>query len=98
MGEKAGLTPTPIQRWFFGQQFENPHYYNQSVLFETRRPLDVAILGQAFSRLLEHHDTLRVNYDPETHSFFYNYEHIGNEYAIRENLRYRIIETHVYLQ
>jgi non-ribosomal peptide synthase protein (TIGR01720 family) len=78
------FAPTPVQRWFFSQRFENPNYYNQSVLLAIRRPLDLSLLGRTFKVLIEHHDTLRVNYNPVKHSFFYNNEHLNEDPVIQE--------------
>jgi amino acid adenylation domain-containing protein/non-ribosomal peptide synthase protein (TIGR01720 family) len=84
-GIVAGLfKPTPIQRWFFSQRFKNPNYYNQSVLLAVRHSLDIIFLERTFKALIEHHDTLRVNYDPETHTFFYNNKHLEEEVVIQE--------------
>ena len=53
---------TPIQRWFFEQDLPNPHHWNQTMLFETRRPLDPTLLATAIQYLLEHHDALRLRF------------------------------------
>ncbi|SHN33748.1 non-ribosomal peptide synthetase [Mucilaginibacter sp. OK098] len=76
------FTPTPIQSWFFKQEFLNPAYFNQSVLFSIKQPLDLTILERTFQALIEHHDTLRVNYKPVTHSLFYNNDHLKENHAI----------------
>src|SRR5439155_22543766 len=60
---KTGPIPlTPIQHWFFGQNFPDPHHFNQAVLLELRRPLAPSALEQALQQLIEHHDSLRVRY------------------------------------
>ncbi len=76
------VTPTPIQRWFFRQQFSNPNYYNQSVLLQIKSPLDVAALESAFAVLVGHHDALRLNLDPEDNTLFYNTAHIGKGFRV----------------
>ncbi len=55
------LPLTPIQHWFFDQQLSAPHHWNQSILLETRQPLDPALLQQAVQALLVHHDALRLH-------------------------------------
>jgi len=76
------FAPTPIQSWFFCQEFHNPAYFNQSVLFSIVQPLDLTILERTFQALVEHHDTLRVNYKPVTRSLFYNNDHLKENQAI----------------
>ncbi|MEM8777887.1 MAG: amino acid adenylation domain-containing protein, partial [Cyanobacteria bacterium P01_G01_bin.49] len=55
---------TPIQHWFFTQQFSNPHHWNQSVLLEVRQDLEFQILEQVIKALLQHHDALRLRFQP----------------------------------
>jgi amino acid adenylation domain-containing protein/non-ribosomal peptide synthase protein (TIGR01720 family) len=56
---------TPIQHWFFEQNLPNPHHWNQTMLLETRRPLDPALLATTVQYLLEHHDALRLRFKRE---------------------------------
>ncbi len=56
------VTLTPIQRWFFEQNFAEPHHYNQSVFFEVKQRLDPEILRDAIAQLQGHHDALRTRY------------------------------------
>ncbi len=51
---------TPIQEWFFTENFSESHHWNQSVLLELRQPLKPELLQQALAYLLEHHDGLRL--------------------------------------
>lgn len=53
---------TPIQRWFFEQEFAEPHYYNQAVLLEADQELNSQWLELAWQKLVEHHDALRLRY------------------------------------
>jgi amino acid adenylation domain-containing protein/non-ribosomal peptide synthase protein (TIGR01720 family) len=53
---------TPIQHWFFEQNFVDPHHYNQSVLLEVKETLNPLLLQQVVQSLLEHHDILRVRW------------------------------------
>ncbi|MGZ3459182.1 MAG: condensation domain-containing protein, partial [Archangium sp.] len=62
-GLVTGPVPlTPIQRAFFEENLPRPHHFNQSVLLETREPLDAALLEQALQKLVEHHDALRMRF------------------------------------
>ncbi|MDZ4151835.1 non-ribosomal peptide synthetase, partial [Methylicorpusculum sp.] len=57
----AGDAPlTPIQRWFFEQNFANPNYWNQALLLDVKTPLDMPLLEKAFNFLVSHHDALRL--------------------------------------
>lgn len=51
---------TPIQHWFFEQNFANPNHWNQSVLLEVKTTLDVSLLEKALNVLVSHHDALRI--------------------------------------
>ncbi|BBL77219.1 non-ribosomal peptide synthetase [Methylomagnum ishizawai] len=59
----TGVVPlTPIQREFFATALPNRQHWNQSVLLETGRALDMAALESALRRLVEHHDAFRLRY------------------------------------
>jgi non-ribosomal peptide synthase protein (TIGR01720 family) len=65
-GVVTGEVPlVPIQRWFFEQQFADPHHWNQAILLEVQRSLDPALLEQVVRKLLEHHDALRLRFVQE---------------------------------
>ena len=62
-GAVAGDVPlTPIQAWFFDLGDAAAHHYNQSVLLETPREVDVAALEEAVHALVTHHDALRLRF------------------------------------
>ncbi|XXZ41221.1 amino acid adenylation domain-containing protein [Sorangium sp. So ce327] len=56
---------TPIQRWFFEQEFPAAHHWNQSVLLEVTARLDVALLDRALQAIVQHHDALRMRFRKE---------------------------------
>ncbi|MEH1794706.1 amino acid adenylation domain-containing protein [Nostoc sp.] len=59
----TGVVPlTPIQHWFFEQNREQAHHFNQSVLLQIPSHLKPELLSQAISKLLEHHDALRLRF------------------------------------
>ncbi|MEH2178693.1 amino acid adenylation domain-containing protein [Nostoc sp.] len=63
-GLVTGTVPlTPIQHWFFEQNFPQIHHWNQAVLLEVRQALDPVLLEQAVQQLLKHHDVLRLRYN-----------------------------------
>jgi amino acid adenylation domain-containing protein/non-ribosomal peptide synthase protein (TIGR01720 family) len=53
---------TPIQRWFFEQQLPDPHHYNQALLIDLRQPPLPALLEEALSQVVAHHDALRMRF------------------------------------
>ncbi|GMX60226.1 non-ribosomal peptide synthase/polyketide synthase [Paenibacillus elgii] len=55
---EAGLTP--IQRWFFGQQWDDLHHFNQSVMLYRKEGFDEAAIRQVLQKITEHHDALRI--------------------------------------
>ena len=56
------VTLTPIQRWFFSEQFMAPSHYNQSRMFELAPGIDSKIVRAALTALICHHDALRLSY------------------------------------
>ncbi|GAA2709872.1 non-ribosomal peptide synthetase [Micromonospora olivasterospora] len=53
---------TPIQRWFFAQEFDRQEHFNQSLLLEVPAELTPSQWQRVLRRLLEHHDGLRARY------------------------------------
>lgn len=51
---------TPIQQWFFENRFSNPHHWNQSFLLHMDAKIPFAAVKEAFGRLYESHDALRL--------------------------------------
>ncbi|MFL5355870.1 amino acid adenylation domain-containing protein, partial [Archangium sp.] len=65
-GVVTGPVPlTPIQRAFLESSLPKPHHFNQSVLLETREPVDAALLERALRKLVQHHDALRMRFVQE---------------------------------
>ena len=57
----TGAVPlTPIQHWFFEQEFPVPDHWNMALMLKARERLDPEILDQAFAHLVQHHDALRL--------------------------------------
>ncbi|OYD09093.1 non-ribosomal peptide synthetase [Paludifilum halophilum] len=63
---------TPISAWFFAQRFTHPHHWHQSLLLDLKRPLDPGDLSRMMDRLIRHHDSLRLRYDPAEGKLFYH--------------------------
>lgn len=61
--EVSGVVPlTPIQKWFFEQELEDPNHYNQAVLLQVPAAVDEETLRRAFRHVLSHHDALRLRF------------------------------------
>jgi phthiocerol/phenolphthiocerol synthesis type-I polyketide synthase E len=59
----AGPVPlTPMQEWFFLQQFSRPHHWNMAVLLELQQESPASVLNAALIHLLRHHDALRLRF------------------------------------
>ncbi|SFL37530.1 non-ribosomal peptide synthase domain TIGR01720/amino acid adenylation domain-containing protein [Gracilibacillus orientalis] len=70
--EYAGkITNTPITNWFFNQNFKNDNHYNQYVLLEISKALNLDKIKETVNHLIEYHDMLRVNYDREKATLYY---------------------------
>ncbi|MCX2492854.1 amino acid adenylation domain-containing protein [Pedobacter sp. PF22-3] len=79
----SGAKPlSPIEQWFFAQRLKNPDYYNQSALIFLKKPLPDSLLADAFERIIETHDELRINYDAAKQQTFYNEAHLGKRLVI----------------
>ncbi len=66
---------TPVQKWFFAENFSQRHYFNQNILFKLADDVDLELLQKAFIKLIVHHDGLRMTY------------HHSNEYVYQYNRR-----------
>ncbi|HEV7443387.1 MAG TPA: condensation domain-containing protein [Steroidobacteraceae bacterium] len=53
---------TPIQHWFFEQDFKGQHHWNQAFLFEVPSDLDGRILEKALEVVCGQHDAFRVRF------------------------------------
>ncbi|WP_246028063.1 condensation domain-containing protein, partial [Paenibacillus xylaniclasticus] len=56
---------TPIQQWFFAQNFTDQHHWNQSVMLARKEGFEPEYLRRVLERLVEHHDALRMVYTLE---------------------------------
>jgi amino acid adenylation domain-containing protein/non-ribosomal peptide synthase protein (TIGR01720 family) len=65
-GQVTGHAPlTPVQKWFFEQNLNEPHHYNQALLLETPPALDEGILRRVLKHMIAHHDGLRLRFTRE---------------------------------
>ncbi|MFI0817472.1 non-ribosomal peptide synthase/polyketide synthase [Streptomyces sp. NPDC021098] len=64
-GPVVGEVPlTPVQHWLFDTLPDSPGHFTQSVSAELTGPVDEAALRAALDTLLDHHDALRLRYEP----------------------------------
>ncbi|WP_442935875.1 amino acid adenylation domain-containing protein [Nostoc sp.] len=62
-GLVTGILPlTPIQHYFFEQNLQQPHHFNQSFLLSVPSDLKTELLKQVLQQLLAHHDALRLRF------------------------------------
>src|SRR5262249_15132915 len=62
-GDLSGPLPlTPIQHWFFEQELEQQHHFNQAVLLSIQQPVNAALLRQLVAALVRQHDALRLRF------------------------------------
>ncbi len=62
---KGELPMTPIQKWFFENQFTDMHHFNHAVMLHSKNGFEDNILRKVFTKLVEHHDALRIVYKME---------------------------------
>ncbi len=58
----GSLPLTPIQHWFFAQNFPESHHWNQAFLLEVPATFKPNLLQQSVQQLLLHHDALRLRF------------------------------------
>ena len=56
---------TPIQSWFFKEQFTDMHHFNHSVMLHSMNGFDSLVIEKVFRKIVEHHDALRMVYNIE---------------------------------
>jgi non-ribosomal peptide synthase protein (TIGR01720 family) len=62
-GFVTGEVPlTPIQKWFFEQDYADRHHWNQARLLELRQDFEAILLERAIQQLVAHHDALRLRF------------------------------------
>ena len=62
----TGFVPlTPIQHWFFEQNFLKPHHWNQSILLAVQPGQDPTQIEIIFQHLLRQHDALRLRFEQQ---------------------------------
>ena len=65
------LVLTPITKWFFEQNFVNKNHYNQSIVLKINE-FERDKVQEALTKLIHHHDALRLNYNQAQEKLYYN--------------------------
>ncbi|MGW4370296.1 amino acid adenylation domain-containing protein [Nocardia takedensis] len=58
----AAVALTPIQHWFFTQQFDDPDHFHQARLFEIGADCDLDVLRSALAWVRDRHDAFRTRF------------------------------------
>ncbi|OPF20219.1 non-ribosomal peptide synthetase [Microcystis aeruginosa KW] len=75
---------TPIQKWFFEQNWPERHHFNQSILLEVPNNLQPDLLKQTISKLLYHHDALRLRFVQQGEKWQQNHSDDCNNFAFEK--------------
>ncbi|KEI98773.1 hypothetical protein N496_04000 [Clostridium botulinum A2B3 87] len=75
---------TPIIEWFFSLNLENENYYNQTVVLNLKKEISKEKIAIVLKKLIEHHDSLRLNYDKTKKVLYYNNNHLNEAIKISE--------------
>jgi amino acid adenylation domain-containing protein/non-ribosomal peptide synthase protein (TIGR01720 family) len=52
----------PIQQWFFDEEMNAPHHFNQALILRSRQSLDAVALEKTLMAMLMQHDALRLRF------------------------------------
>lgn len=78
---------TPIQSWFFKQNFTHYHHWNQSVLLQVNAPLDIRGLIKALDETVELHDALKYRYHQKDRQWYQRKSAVVNHTYTFEEIR-----------
>ncbi|MFZ5351498.1 MAG: amino acid adenylation domain-containing protein [Bacillota bacterium] len=76
------IEAAPIVSWFLSQDYVNPSDYHQHVLLNLVSDIQISNLEKVFDKIILHHDSLRINYNPSTKKLFYNNSHLQRSFKI----------------
>lgn len=78
--ETGFVVLNPMQHFFFGKIKTDIHHFNQSVLLKSTKRLNEQNIHTVFSKLVEHHDALRLRYTNKNN--VWNQEYSGVNDAV----------------
>ncbi len=65
-GILTGEVPlTPIQHWFFDQNYSQPHHWNQTIMLTVKALPDPSVFREVTKYILDRHDALRLRYQQD---------------------------------
>ena len=76
--QAAAFQLTPMQHWFFGQELNDAHHWNQAYLFHVNERLYPDALRAALTAVVEHHPALRLRFARMGHVWEQKF-HTGRE-------------------
>ncbi|OPX45146.1 surfactin synthase subunit 2 [Ruminiclostridium hungatei] len=85
----------PIQAWFFENEFQNPHHWNQAFMLYRQEGFDAGILRSVWEKLIEHHDALRSTFRKENGTFRQFISDSGNNGFTIETVEINPLEDHI---
>ncbi|MBB5647627.1 non-ribosomal peptide synthetase/type I polyketide synthase [Pedobacter cryoconitis] len=68
---------TPIQQWFFDGSIVNKQHFNQSVMLNFADGITAGSVNTIFTKLLEHHDALRMVFSQRENQVIQEYQEPG---------------------
>ncbi|OAB26474.1 hypothetical protein PMSD_25135 [Paenibacillus macquariensis subsp. defensor] len=74
----------PIIQWFLSRKLYNPNIYCQAISLEMKKLFSIDVLERILTKLIEHHDSLRVNWDHGHGTLFYNNQFLNRSFEIKE--------------
>lgn len=84
-GVMTGEIPkNAITEWFFGLKLENENHYNQTIILSLKEKISTDLMTNVLRIIVQHHDSLRINYCRDRECLFYNEQHLTNELYIEE--------------
>ncbi len=81
---KGEVKLTPIQKCFFEKNFADMHHWNQPVMLFKGCGFDEEIIHKVFTKILEHHDALRLCYKKVEDTFLQCNRDIDGEFFTLE--------------
>ncbi|MFE4428491.1 amino acid adenylation domain-containing protein [Peribacillus butanolivorans] len=73
----SGYVPlTPIQSWFFNENHENIHHWNQSVVLMKDNTMSTEQYKKIIMKLIDHHDVLRTLFEKQGDSYIGNIRNV----------------------
>ncbi len=86
------IKKSPIITWFVEQKFLQEGRYNHICILQMKKDISLDDLNAAFAELIRHHDSLRINYNRETDTLYYNNAHLHQNNIVRVIHRQSITE------